>query len=613
MPSIAQVVYVGRKLPTAAGPACCRILAGHSALAHLVRRLTAGLNAPLHVVCHEEETAARLTASGLAAPAAAVKSSHRFECIERFSARIHAEVLLIYPEDAIFPDCVRALAMLEAHLRDRPDATFPEDYPPGFLPEIVESAALRRLASRGVAPGDAGNLLGLMEQANRQAKDGRPVFHYFELPRDHRREPGLLQLPASLLLSSGHARAAAEEILGEAAIPPPDHTPALRFGEFLRRLDREPSIPQVSTRPPDARRILFATLADLYAGAEESFFLLISGLDRARFAPVVLLPNVSLLARKLESAGIEVVCPGIDSHRVNPASLGWFERFLAEVRPDIVHIDSFAFPSLVLPAWLARIPILHHVRVLHGRNCPETYKFADRVVAISNAVHLDLLRNGIHPDSLVTIHNGLDLQRFRPRPEDKVALRVQRGIPANAFVLAMAARISAEKRQHFVVSAMPEILKRIPEAVLLLAGETYEWQIGYRQELEKTVSRLDLEPRIRWLGFEPDPEIVYAMSDVTVLATEVEAFGRCLVESMAMEVPVIAPDRKGPLEIVTHRADGLLYRSTDTDDFAAQVAALYTDPALYRRLAENGRTRAQEFSIGRHIQRMESLYDNLLK
>jgi glycosyltransferase involved in cell wall biosynthesis len=563
------------------------------------------------VVCHEEETAARLTGAGLAAPAVAIQSSHRFDCLQRFAVQIHADILLIYPEDAIFPDCLRARAMLDGHLQGRPDATFPEDYPPGFLPEILESAAMRKLASRGVAPGDAGNLLGLMEQANRQAKDGRPVFRYSEFPRDHRREPALLRLPASVLLSTGNARAAAGEILGEPDAASPDAAPALRFGELLRRLDQQPSIPPLPPRA--ARRILFATLADLYAGAEESFFLLISGLDRARYKPLVLLPNQSLLARKLSAAGIDVVCPGIDPHRVNPASLRWFERFLAEARPDLIHIDSFAFPSLVLPAWLAHTPILHHVRVLHGRNCPETYKFADRVVAISGAVHLDLLRNGIHPESLVTIPNGLDLEKFRPRSEDKAALRAQRGVPADAFVLAMAARISAEKRQHFVVSAMPEILKRIPEAVLVLAGETYEWQIGYRQELEKTISRLDLETRVRWLGYEPDPEIVYAMSDVTVLATEVEAFGRCLVESMAMEVPVIAPDRKGPLEIVTHRADGLLYRSTDSEDFVAQVTALYADPALYQRLAENGRRRAEEFSISRHVERIQSLYDGLLK
>jgi glycosyltransferase involved in cell wall biosynthesis len=613
VPTAAQVIYLGRRLETGAAPAYLEQAAGRPFLLYLAGRLQAATGIPLYVLCHEGETARLLEPLAPGAEVVAGGGSHRLECLRELAGRVRADTLLVYAGEAAFPDCERALRMLEIHAAEHADATVGEDYPPGMLPEIVEAGALQRLIALGAGPAEAGSIAAAMEKANRQAKHGKPAFRLRHFLRDHRSEPELVNLPATLLLSTGNARAAAGQVIREAAGEPgPGIGPALRFGEILRLLDERPA-PPAARRRTAAKRILFATLADLYAGAEESFFLLVSRIDRTRYEPVALTPGESLLARKLREAGIEVVVPGVDAHRVNPASLRWFGQFLDAHRPDLVHIDSFAFPSLVLPAWLRKIPVLHHVRVIHGRNCPETYKFAARVVAISEAVRLDLLRNGIRPEAIATIPNGLDLSRFQPVGGRKAALRAQRGIPADAFVLAMAARIAAEKRQHFVAEALPDLLKRVPEAMLLLAGETYEWQLGYRRDLERTISRLDIEKQVLWLGYERDAEKIYGAADVTVLATEEEAFGRCLVESMAMEVPVVAPARKGPAEIVTHRSTGLLFDPLDAPDFVAQVASLHSDPGLYRTLAENGRRRAEEFSLERHVERMEALWKSVLE
>ncbi|MGH9661265.1 MAG: glycosyltransferase family 4 protein, partial [Bryobacteraceae bacterium] len=438
--SVAVVVYVGRKSASARAPWHDAPVRGRPVIEHLLDRLRAGLG-----------------------QAARVEGEHRVRDLLEHARAVSATTLMVFPENAIFPDCDLARAMLAAHQAAAAGVTIAEDYPPGLVPEIYDVALLESL--REIKPADAWDV----------AKQAGPSkVHRFPATGE------LEKLPATALVASENLRWAAEQARDWQRI---DSTPARQMKEALLRRERAPAVDWTPS-PLDggARRILFCSLATLYSGAEESFAVLILGLDRRRWAPLVVVPRPSLFTEKLEQRGVAVIQPPSEMNRLTPPTLAWFERLLEVSQAAVVHVDSFAIAAPVMAAWKAGVPVVQHVRILHGRKAPEGFKFARRVIAVSEVARRDLLRSGLDPERVMMIPDGF------ATPPASVPDRRGVGIDDRAFVISMVARICEPKRQHALVDAMPELLRRVPRAQVLLAGETYAEQTGYRDDLRKRIA-----------------------------------------------------------------------------------------------------------------------------
>ena len=80
-----------------------------------------------------------------------------------------------------------------------------------------------------------------------------------------------------------------------------------------------------------------------------------------------------------------------------------------------------------------------------------------------------------------------------------------------------------------------------------------------------------------------------------------------------MGTPVVASRVAGHIEIIDHEHTGLLVPTNDADAFGAAVYRILTDTTLAAKLAENGQACALErYSVARHVQRIASIYDNLM-
>jgi glycosyltransferase involved in cell wall biosynthesis len=117
---------------------------------------------------------------------------------------------------------------------------------------------------------------------------------------------------------------------------------------------------------------------------------------------------------------------------------------------------------------------------------------------------------------------------------------------------------------------------------------------------------LGVADRVHFAGFQDDvPAWMKAMDVILHTSTEPEPFGRVIVEGMAAARPVIAAAAGGVPEIVRHRRNGWLVKPGDVAALAEAIGALRADPALARRLADQGRADAQtEFSVEQYLQRM---------
>jgi glycosyltransferase involved in cell wall biosynthesis len=155
---------------------------------------------------------------------------------------------------------------------------------------------------------------------------------------------------------------------------------------------------------------------------------------------------------------------------------------------------------------------------------------------------------------------------------------------------------------------MPEILRHVPHAQLLIAGHD-PW--GYGAELRRLIQTANLGDQVRLVGFQSDVASFLDALDVFAFATSSEGFGQVLVEAMAAGKPAAA-SRVAPLtEIAVHGESALLVEP-DPGAFADALIRLAREPLVRERLARRARERVQGyFTAERMAAETFSLYQEL--
>jgi glycosyltransferase involved in cell wall biosynthesis len=175
------------------------------------------------------------------------------------------------------------------------------------------------------------------------------------------------------------------------------------------------------------------------------------------------------------------------------------------------------------------------------------------------------------------VYNGIDPDRFNRDNFTVLAreLRADLGVPKSAFVLSCIAAFRPEKGHRLLIEAFAQIAG---DAHLILAGDGIE-----RRAIERAVSSRGLIDRVHFVGSIPDVRPLVVASDATVLAsTAVETFSMAMLESMALEVPMIAPRIGGLEEAIVEGETGFLFPIGDTMALVAAIRKSTTSPELLR-------------------------------
>ena len=265
-----------------------------------------------------------------------------------------------------------------------------------------------------------------------------------------------------------------------------------------------------------------------------------------------------------------------------------------------------------------RFPALRTVSTMHGwirrRGRSAWYHRLDlwslrryaAVVAVSEAVAGIARSRGLK--RVQVIHNGIDCEEWRRD-------RVEQPPPAGRadrkpFTVGYVGRLSSEKGAHDFVRVARRLLDEDPGFEFVVAGEGPE-----RESMEGLAIALGLGRRCRFLGRVGASRIraLYLELDALLSPSLTEGLPNNVLEAAAMKVPVVATAVGGVPEILCDGNNGLLAPAGDVEQLAKQVLSLRKDPALARRLAEEGRVVVErEFSFRQRMKRIESLYLQLL-
>jgi L-malate glycosyltransferase len=297
-------------------------------------------------------------------------------------------------------------------------------------------------------------------------------------------------------------------------------------------------------------------------------------------------------------------------------------RYLRRQKIDVVQTFDFYTNVFGLAASaLARVP----ARIGARRETAGTktraqlwterraYRLAHAVVANAEAVRRELLAAGVPARKVVTIYNGMDVERVAPRPRlgRAEALRLF-GLPAEGarrFVTIVANMRHAEKDQATFLRAARRVREAVPDAAFVLAGEG--------ELLEKTrahAAELGLGDDAFFVGRCEEVSELLSLSDVCVLSSRgVEGFSNSITEYMAAGRPVVATDVGGAREAVVEGETGFVVAPGDDAAMAARIVELLRDPERARAFGRRGREVVeQKFSCAAQLQRTEQLYQQLL-
>lgn len=347
-------------------------------------------------------------------------------------------------------------------------------------------------------------------------------------------------------------------------------------------------------------------------------------LDRSRFTPFLLaLRDEGNLLAQARALDVPVRTFGMGGSLRDPRDfrgLAALTNAMREIRPALVHgyLLRGNFHGAVAGR-LAGVPaILTSKRGLH-RPAGVAERVAVRVSnSLSNAVLgnspqvLEFTREveGRFRAPMVMIPSGIDTDRFdrgAVGAEPGQRLREALGI-GTAPLLGATMTFRPKKGYDLLFEAMAELLRRIPKAHLVIAGESQ-----MPEQPAALARRLGLEGRIHLLGRRSDmPEVLSAL-DVFVLPSQSEGMSNALLEAMAMERAVVATAVGGNLEVLEDGATGFLVKYPDADAMAARVAMLLGDPQRRTSMGAAARRRVlQAYGAPAMVRQIEQLYARLL-
>lgn len=188
--------------------------------------------------------------------------------------------------------------------------------------------------------------------------------------------------------------------------------------------------------------------------------------------------------------------------------------------------------------------------------------------------------------------NGLDLERLQPAEQaERVERRRAVGLPDDAFVLLTASRLAAWKRIDRAIAALPDVLRSLPNALLLIVGDGEE-----RTNLERQARELGVEASVRFVGAVPQEEVVGYMqaADVFLALADLSNVGNPLLEAMSCGLPIVTVDAGATGELIRDGETGRLLPSGDATLVARAVVVLGEDAPERARLGSGARRYASE-------------------
>jgi len=300
-----------------------------------------------------------------------------------------------------------------------------------------------------------------------------------------------------------------------------------------------------------------------------------------------------------------------------------------ELQPDIVHVQYIA-PGLV-PILAAKVSgiktifaTVHQPGRIYGWKEKLFLRTAAKLCTAffcnSKAVEESWFGDSqiFNPEKIdkkrrhFTIYNAVDFDHIEQIIKDSDPQKIKNNLGLNdKSVIGVVGRLRWEKGQDVLIDAMPEVIKKIPNAILLVVGDGPD-----RMSLELRAKSLKLENNILWLG-QKDPDEVfqlYSVMDVVAAPSRFEGFGLSAAEAMGAGCSVVCSRVDGLTEIIKDGVTGYLFPVGDSKRLAICLINVLSKKQKSVDIANKGKEHIKNnFSIEKFTSSIISAYHHFCK
>lgn len=327
-------------------------------------------------------------------------------------------------------------------------------------------------------------------------------------------------------------------------------------------------------------KILQVMAGAKHGGAETAFVDMCVAMHEAGEDVQVVTRENKIRATRLRGAGVTVHTLPFGG-KIDVFTPWRLQQIIKAFKPDIVQ-TWMSRASDITPQWKNSMNIPRYLNVarLGTPYKMKYFKKSEYFISITPDIRKYLIEQGVAEDRVRHINNFAEVE-----PIHTPIQRSDYDTPENVTLLLGLGRLHRDKAFDTLIKAVSEL----PEVHLWIAGEG-----PLRAELEALIKALNVENRVKLLGWQTDRAALFNVCDICTFTSRDEGFGTVFVQSWALKTPVIVSDADGPRQFVRDGEDGLIVPADDAEAIKEAVQKIINNKELSDKFIENGYKRYED-------------------
>lgn len=305
-----------------------------------------------------------------------------------------------------------------------------------------------------------------------------------------------------------------------------------------------------------------------------------------------------------------------------PAAIARLYKIFGGLKPDILHTHMVDASLVALIAGKMRgikkrVQVRHHSIENHVCYPHGVYydrlnnRLSTKIVAISSIVAEVLIkREKVEEKKIKIIEHGFDFDNYFPLTATVVESKKLYDLDGHYPVIGVISRFTRWKGVQYIVPAFRELLRKYPNAKLILANATGD----YSREILDLLKDIDKKNYVL-IGFEKEILALYRTFDVFVhvpIDREFEAFGQTYVEALAMEVPSVFTLSGVANDFIENGRNALVVPYRNSAAIQKAIETILEDKELREKIRDMGkRDVIDRFHIKKMVRELDLLYSQL--
>lgn len=228
------------------------------------------------------------------------------------------------------------------------------------------------------------------------------------------------------------------------------------------------------------------------------------------------------------------------------------------------------------------------------------------IMAVSEYCRKKLSSYGINVKDIVTLHNGIDLDKWQTNSGNPV-LKEELNMGLSDILVGTVARIDPQKDLHTFLKVAEIVVAHTPKIKFVIAGDGKHDELS---KLKNDIKDMGLENSIILTGHRNDIHDIYASMDIFLMTSIMEGLPNTVLEAMAMQIPVVSTAVSGVPEIISDHETGFLCGIGDARGLAKSIITLIEDDVKRSTFGKQSREKIeQDFSFKDRVRKLEDMYE----